>query len=122
MRRADRVRSAPAQIEVRIGELIIDDLGTGAPDALVAALTTELQTVLARELAWYRGPRAAARAAGLSAARVRATMVLPPAVPAPDAGRPAAGGAGTAAGTGAAIGAALARAVAGQPDPAGPGR
>ena len=115
MTRAGRARPASAQIEVHIGELMIDDLGTGSPDVLVAALTTELQVALARQFPRSGQPREAARAAALSAPRVRVTMALP------SAGEvPGAVGAGTAAGVGTALGAALGRAVAGPRELAGP--
>jgi hypothetical protein len=114
--RNDGVR-ARTRIEVRIGQLIIDDLGTGSPDALLAAMTTELQAALARELTGRGRAGELARSPGLSADRVRATVSLPPA-----AGTNDGPGAGPgAAGAGRVIGAALARVVAGQRDQARPG-
>ncbi len=109
--RNDGVR-AQTRIEVRIGQLIIDDLGTGSPEALLAAMTTELQAALARELTGRGRAGELARSPGLSVDRVRATVSLPP----------SAGPAGLgAAGVGRAIGTAVARAVAGQRDQARPG-
>lgn len=108
MNRVSRVngaRQVPAQVELRIAQLIIDDLGTGSPDALVAAMTTELEAVLARELAGRGLAGELARSPGLPADRVRATVSLPPA-----------GGTGGATGAGRAIGATLARVVAGRQD------
>ena len=110
--RNDGVR-ARARIEVRIGQLIIDDLGTGSPDALLAAMTTELRAALARELTGRGRAGGLARSPGLSADRLRATVSLPPAA--------GANGGPGAAGAGRVIGAALARVVAGPQDQARPG-
>jgi hypothetical protein len=103
---------ARTRVEVRIGQLIIEDLGTGSPDALLAAMTTELQAALARELTRRGRAGELARSPGLSADRVRATVSLPP--PGGDVGP----GATT---VGRVIGAALARVVAGPRDQARPG-
>ena len=110
--RNDGVR-ARTRIEVRIGQLIIDDLGTGSPDALLAAMTTELRAALARELTGRGRAGGLARPPGLSADRLRATVSLPPAA--------GANGGPGAAGAGRVIGAALARVVAGPRDQAHPG-
>jgi len=104
---------ARARIEVRIGQLIIDDLGTGSPDALLAAMTTELRAALARELTGRGRAGELAWSPGLSADRLRATVSLPSAA--------GANGGPGAAGAGRVIGAALARVVAGPRDQARPG-
>src|SRR5260370_19226276 len=84
--RRSRTPNARLRVELHIGALVIDDLGTGSPDALVAAMTAELQAALSRELAVLGQvdgqARAAELVAGLSADRVRAAGTLPPAAPA----------------------------------------
>ncbi len=107
--RRSRTPNARLRVELHIGALVIDDLGTGSPDALVAAMTAELQAALSRELAVLGQvdgqARAAELVAGLSADRVRAAVTLPPA--------------GAAGGAGRVIGASVAGAVAGRRASAG---
>ena len=94
---------APARIQVHIGRLIIDDLGTAAPEELVAALASELEGALGGLLA------GGVPLGGTSVRTVAASVTLP--------ARDGAGRAAEAAEAGRygrAIGAALAAAVAGQ--------
>jgi hypothetical protein len=102
------------RIELSIDQLVADGLDRGAADRLVAALTAELQSVLARELAGPAGRRRLSGGQPISVPRLRAALTLPPAGSGPGSGSGAAiGAAAGAAVTGRALGAALGRAVTG---------
>jgi hypothetical protein len=85
------------RIELSIDHLVADGLDRGAADGLVADLTAELRSVLARELAGPAGRRRLSGGRPVSVPRLRAALTLPPAGYGP----------------GAAIGAALGAAVTG---------